>query len=181
MGSLVMFHPVRVVVGFGLCVSLAGCLQPVPRVTIPATDTSPPTVIWQLYNTQTKERREVVQDAQTVDVASTEQYVVTLAAEDLNSGVKELTLSGNVQYKCEQGSQTDAKKYDLDQQIQKATPDHENKVPIKASLVYVVELNKHGCKENWTFGGGTVALVGKGQNFVNGTQTRTLRLNLKRQ
>ena len=181
MGSLEMFHPVRVVAGLALCLSLAGCLKPVPRVAIPAADSSPPALTWQIYVVQTKERREVVQDGQTIDVPSNEQDVVTLAAEDLNSGVKEVTLSGSVQYTCEKGGQVEAKKYDLDRQVQTAAPDQENKVPIQASLAYSVELNKHGCKEYWTFGGGTISLVGKGQNFVNGAQTKTLRLNLKRQ
>jgi len=180
MSSLGTFHRVRVVSGFVLCLSLAGCLKPVPRVAIPAADSSPPTLTWQLHNVQTKERREIVQDGQTFDVPSTEQYVVTLAVEDLNSGVKEVTLSGNVRYTCEKGGQVEAKKYDLDRQVQTAAPDQDNKVPIQAALVYSVELNKHGCNEYWTFGGGTISLVGKGQNFVNGAQTKTLRLNLKR-
>jgi hypothetical protein len=114
-------------------------------------------------------------------VASTDQYVVTLAAQDLDSGVKDVSLTGHVQYTCEQGGQVEEKQYDLEPQAQKAIPDHENKVPVSASLVYSVDLNKHGCKEKQTFGGGTVSLVGKGQNFVNGTGMKTLRIHLQRQ
>ncbi len=181
MGSLVKFHPVRVVLAFGLCMSLTDCVPKTPRIVVPASDPSPPTLTWQITNVQTKERREITHDGQTIDVPSTEIDVVTLAAEDLNSGVKELTLSGSVHYKCEQGGQIEEKKYELDKQYQTAAPDYENKVPIAASLVYSVELNKHGCKDNQTFGGGTVSLAGKAQNFANGTQTKTLKLNLKRQ
>ena len=180
MGSLVTFHTVRVVLAFGLCLALPGCLKPIPRVAIPAGDASPPVLTWQLYNMQTKERREISQDGQTIDVPSTEQYVVTLAGEDVNSGVKEVTLSGKVQFKCEQAAQVEEKKYDLDRQAQTAAPDQENKVPIQASLVQAVEVNKYGCKEYWTFGGVTMSLEGKAQNFVNGVQMKTLKLNLKR-
>ena len=180
MGSLVRFYPIRVVLAFGLCVSLADCVPKTPRVVIPSTDTSPPTLIWQITNVHTKERREITQDGQTIDVPSNEIDVVTLAAEDLNSGVKELALSGSVHFKCEQGGQVEEKKYELDKQHQTAAPDYENKVPIAASLVYSVELNKHGCRDNQTFGGGTISLVGKAHNFVNGTQTKTLKVNLKK-
>lgn len=181
MGFSVAFHPVRIVFGFVLGLSLAGCLKPIPRVVIPAADTTPPTLTWQLYNMQTKERREIAQDGQTFDIPASDQFVVTVAAEDLNSGVKELTLSGKVQFKCEQGTQAEEKKYDLERQTQTAAVDYENKVPIQASLVQAVDVNKHGCKENWTFGGGTMSLEGKAQNFVNGAQAKTLKLNLKKQ
>ncbi len=164
-----------------LCAALTGCPKPIPRIPLPGADASPPTVIWQIYNVQTKERRDISQDGQTVEVQPAEQGLVTLAVEDPESGVKEVTLTGKVEYTCSQGAQTEAKKYDLEPQTQKAEADQFNKVPVSASLVYVVELNKHGCKENWNFGGGTISLVGKGQNFVNGAQMKTLRLNLKKQ
>ena len=34
-------------------------------------------------------------------------------------------------------------------------------MPIRASLVYIVEFGKMGCKENWKFGGGKLSLVGR--------------------
>lgn len=180
MGSELTCRLVRVTAGLVLGLSLVGCLKPIPRVTIPAADTSPPKMTWQFYSLQTKERRDVAQDGQTIDIPQTEQGVVTLAVEDLESGVKEVSLSGKVEFKCQQGTQVEEKKYDLESQNQRATPDHENKVPITASLVQSVDVNKHGCREFWTFAGGTISLVGKGSNFVNGTQTKTLKLNLRR-
>jgi len=180
MVSVVRVQMVRVVAGLVLGLSMAGCLKPIPRVAIPTADASPPKVTWQFYSLQTKERRDIAQDGQTIDIPQTEQGVVTLAVEDLDSGVKEVELTGKVQFKCEQGTQVEEKKYDLEAQSQRATPDHENKVPITASLVQSVDVNKHGCKEFWTFAGGTISLVGKASNFVNGTQQRTLKLNLKR-
>jgi hypothetical protein len=181
MVSFVTLVPTRIMALSVLGLALAGCPQPVPRVSIPGTDASPPSLVWQTYSLQAKERREIAQDGQSVDVPSSEQFVVTLAVEDLNSGVKEVSLTGNTRFTCEQGGQVEEKKYDLEPQNQKAIPDHENKVPVRASLVYSVDVNKHGCKEKWTFGGGTISLVGKGQNFVNGNQMKTLRLNLQRQ
>ena len=164
-----------------LGLSLVGCPQPIPRVPIPGSDTSPPTMVWQTYNMQTKERGEIMKDGQSIDVPSSEQYVVTLAVEDLNSGVKDVTLSGNVQYACGQGSQVEEKKFPLETQETKPTPDQENTVPVRASLVYVVEFGKRGCKENWMFGGGKLSLVGKAHNFVGGAMMRTLHFNLKKQ
>jgi hypothetical protein len=136
---------------------------------------------WQTYNMQTKERGEIVKDGQSIAVPSSDQYVVTLAVEDVNSGVKDVTLSGNVQYACEQGGQVEEKKFLLESQEAKSAPDQENKVPVRASLVYVVEFGKSGCKENWMFGGGKLSLVGKAQNFVGGAEMRTLDFNLKKQ
>ena len=160
--------------------SLIGCPQPIPRVSIPGSDASPPTMVWQTYNMVTKESGQIVKDGQSLDVPPGEQYVVTLTVEDLNSGVKDVTLNGNVQYTCEQGGQGENKKFSLEMQETKPIPDHENKVPITASLVYAVEFGKMGCKENWTFGGGKLSLVGKAHNFVGGAEMRTLYVNLKK-
>ncbi len=170
--------PVSIVV---LGLSLIGCPQPIPRVAIPGSDASPPTMVWQTYNMLTKENGQIVKDGQSLDVPAGEQYVVTLAVEDLNSGVKDVTLNGNVQYACEQGGQVENKKFSLESQEMKPTPDQENKVPVTATLVYAVEFGKMGCKENWTFGGGKLSLVGKAHNFVGGAEMRTLHFNLKKQ
>ena len=98
-----------------LGVVLAGCLQPVPRVPIPSSDASPPTLVWETYNLQTKERREVAQDGQTVSVQSSVQVVVTLVAEDLQSGVKDVSLGGEAQYACELNGQVEKKAVKLEQ------------------------------------------------------------------
>jgi hypothetical protein len=55
----------------------------------------------------TKESGQIVKDGQSLDVPAGEQYIVTLAVEDPNSGVKDVTLNGNVQYTCEQGGQVE--------------------------------------------------------------------------
>jgi hypothetical protein len=183
-GKIYHSHLVRLglpgfIVVMGL--SLVGCPQPIPRVPIPGSDASSPTMSWQTYNMLTKERGEIMKDGQSIDVPSGEQYVVTLAVEDLNSGVKDVTLSGVVQYACEQGGQVENKKFPLETQETKPTPDQENKVPVRASLVYAVEFGKMGCKENWMFGGGKLSLVGKAHNFVGGAEMRTLHFNLKKQ
>lgn len=163
-----------------LGLSLLGCPQPIPRVTIPASDASPPIMVWQTYNMVTKESGQIVKDGHSLDVPAAEQYVMTLAVEDLNSGVRNVTLNGDVQYTCEQGSQVENKKFPLEAQETKSTLDHEDKVPVTASLVYAVEFGKMGCKENWTFGGGKLSLVGKAHNFVGGAAMRTLHVNLKK-
>lgn len=159
----------------------AGCIKPVPMVAIPGSDASPPTLTWQTYNVVTKERKDIVQDGQTVEVAASDQYVVTFAVEDQDSGVKDAALTGHVQFKCELGEKVEEKKFDLEPQETKTTPNHENKVAVSAALTYVVEFNKRGCKELETFGGGTLSLTGKGHNSVNGGGMKTLRMNLKRQ
>lgn len=164
-----------------LGLSGAGCVKQVPKVAIAATDASPPKLIWEAYNLQSKERREIQQDGQSLSVAPGELYVVTLTVEDLESGVKEVSLTGSADYKCEQSGQVEEQKYQLEPQEQKAAPDFENKVPVRASLTYSVDLSKHGCKEHQRFGGGTVSLTGKGQNFVNGGGTNTLRIDLQPQ
>jgi hypothetical protein len=119
---------------FPLGFALAGCLQPVPRVTIPSSDASPPTLVWETYHLQTRERREIPQDGQTLAVQSSEQVVVTLIVEDLHSGVKDVSLGGEGQYACELGGQVEKKVVKLEQQDTTRIPDHENKVPVKASL-----------------------------------------------
>ena len=161
--------------------SLLGCPPPIPRVSIPGSDASPPTMVWQTYNMLTKESGLIVKDGQSLDVPAGEQYVVTLAVEDLNSGVKDVILNGNVQYVCEQGGQIENKKFPLETEETKLTPDQENKVPVTASLAYAVEFGKMGCKDNWIFDGGKLSLVGKAHNFVGGAEMRTLHINLKKQ
>jgi hypothetical protein len=176
--NLVRFglHGLLVVVGL----SFAGCPQPVPRVSIPNSDASPPIMVWRTYNMQTRENGEITKDGQSLDVPANEQYVVTLAVEDLNSGVKHVTLSGNVQYVCEQGSQGETKRFILETQETKGVPDEKDTVPIRAALAYPVEFGKMGCKEFWKFGGGKLTLSGTAYNFVGGAEARTLFINLKK-
>lgn len=159
----------------------AGCIKPVPMVAIPGSDASPPTFAWQTYNVVTKERKDIVQDGQTIEVAASDQYVVTFIVEDQDSGVKDAALTGHVQFKCELNGKVDEKKFDLEPQETKTVSNHENQVAVSAALTYVVEFNKRGCKELETFGGGTLSLMGKGHNSVNGGGVKTLRMNLNRQ
>lgn len=166
---------------FVLGLSLVGCLKPVPKVSIPASDASPPTLVWEIYNLQTKERREIAQDGQTLEVPSNEQVIVTIAVEDPQSGVKDVSLDGDGQYACELGGQTDKKPVKLEQQNTTRIPDHENKVPVSASLSYTVEFGKMGCKEAERFAGGKLSLVAKGHNFVNGAASKSLHFDLKKQ
>ncbi|HEY7531144.1 MAG TPA: hypothetical protein VH681_00015, partial [Nitrospiraceae bacterium] len=164
-----------------VAVTVAGCLKPVPTVVIPSSDPSPPTLAWEIYNLQTRERQPLTQDSQMVEVPASDQIIVTIAVEDLQSGVKEVSLSGEGQYACELGGKTEQKPIKLEQQNTTRVPDHENKVPVSASLSYTVEFGKMGCKEAEQFGGGKLSLVGKGQNFVNGNGTKSLHFNLKKQ
>jgi len=166
---------------FVLGLSLVGCLKQVPTVPIPGADASPPTLVWETYNLQTKERREIAQDGQTLDVPSHEQVIVTIAVEDLQSGVKDLSLGGEGQYECELGGHDEKKAVKLEQQDTTRIPDHENKVPVSASLSYTVEFGKMGCKEAERFAGGSLTLVGKGHNFLNGAATKKLHFDLKKQ
>lgn len=110
----------------------AGCIKPVPMVAIPGSDASPPTLTWQTYNVVTKERKDIAQDGQTIEVAGSDQYVVTLMVEDPESGVKNASLTGHVQFKCELGGQVEEKKYDLEPQETKTTPNHENQVAVSS-------------------------------------------------
>src|SRR5690349_2756060 len=110
----------------------AGCVKPVPMVAIPGSDASPPTLAWQTYNVVTKERKDIVQDGQTVEVAASDQYVVTFAVEDQESGVKDATLTGHVQFKCELGGKVvEEKNFDLEPQETKTLPNHENQVAVR--------------------------------------------------
>src|SRR5262249_53727796 len=143
-----------------LGLSGAGCVKQVPKVAMAATDASPPKLAWEVYNLRSKERREAQQGGQSLDVAPGELYVVTLTVEDLESGVQEVSLTGNADYRCEQSGHVEEQKYQLEPQEQKAAPDFENKVPVRASLTYSVDLSRHGCKEQQRFGGGTVSVTG---------------------
>lgn len=162
-----------------LGLSMASCVKQVPKVAIPRSDASPPKLVWEVYNLQTKERRQIQQDGRSVDIAPGDLYVVTLAVEDPESGVKEASLTGNADYKCEEGGKVEEKKYQLELQEQQASPDFENKVPVGASLTYSVDVSKHGCMERQRFGGGTMSFTGKGKNFLNSAGTKTLRINLQ--
>ncbi|HLZ34725.1 MAG TPA: hypothetical protein VKP13_11950 [Nitrospira sp.] len=161
--------------------SVAGCLKPVPRVAIPASDPSPPILMWETYSQQTRERGEIKQDGQTLEVKPGEQVVVTFAVEDLESGVKSVTLGGEGEFACELGGKSEKKTVHLEPQQTSPLPDHENKVPVRAGLTYAVDFAKSGCKEAETFGGGTLSLAGTGQNFSHGTAAKTLHVDLKKQ
>jgi len=114
-------------------------------------------------------------------VPSNEQVIVTIAVEDPQSGVKDVSLSGESQYACELDDHTEKKAVKLEQQDTTRIPDHENKVPVSASLSYTVEFGKMGCKEAERFAGGKLTLIGKGHNFLNGAATKKLHFDLKKQ
>ncbi len=162
----------------GLCST--GCVKSVPRVAVPASDATPPTIVWETYNMQTKMRGEIAKDGEMLAVPAGEQYVLTLAAEDLDSGVTNVTLGGDVRYSCLKDGQAEAKQYALESQEMKPVPVQEQTMPVRASLVYVVEFGKMGCKEFWTFGGGQLTLIGKAQNAVGATTQRTLHVQLNK-
>jgi hypothetical protein len=103
----------------------------------------------------------VAQDGQTLAVQSSEQVVVTLVVEDFHSGAKDVSLGGEADCACEPGGQVEKKAVKLEQQNTTRIPDHENKVPVRASLSYTVEFGKAGCKEAERFAGGKLSLVGK--------------------
>ena len=66
-GKVCHSHQIRLVLsGFivVLGLSLVGCPQPIPRVPIPGSDASPPTMAWQTYSMQTKESGAIVKDGQ---------------------------------------------------------------------------------------------------------------------
>ena len=159
--------------------ALGGCVKHVQMIAIPEKDASPPKLVWEVYNMQTKETKAIDQDGQSFVVAPGDLYVVTLAAEDLESGVKEVSLTGNADFKCEQGGKVEEKKYPLETQTQKASPDYDKKVPIKAGLTLSVDQSKHGCTEHQRFDGGTISLTGKAQNSLNGAGTKALRITLQ--
>jgi len=176
----------------GVCIKLAGYFifplmvffvtgcESIPRVPVLPSDSSPPKLLWEAYNMQTKARKEIAKDGQSLDVPSDQPYRIALAVEDFESGVKSVTLGGEVQYACDKDGQVDNKQYGLQTQKTKPEPDPENKVPIRASLVYVAQFGKMGCKEFWTFGGGNLTLVGKAQNSAGGIDQRTLHVQLKK-
>jgi hypothetical protein len=159
---------------------VTGCSEPVPRVPVPLSDASPPKMLWEAYNMQTKARAEIAKDGQSLDVPSDQPYRIALAVEDFESGVKSVTLGGEVQYGCVKDGEVDNKHYGLQTQKTKPEPDQHNTVPVRASLVYVVQFGKMGCQESWTFGGGNLTLVGKVQNSAGGIDQRTLHVQLKK-
>lgn len=165
---------------FALTVLFTTGCESTPRVPVLLSDASPPKLMWEAYNIQNNQRAEIAKDGQSLDLPSDQPYSITLAGEDFESGVKSLTLGGEVQYTCEKDGQMDKKQYGLQTQKTKPEPDSQNQVPVRASLVYVVEFGKTGCQESWTFGGGNLTLVGKAQNSAGGIDQRTLRVRLKK-
>ena len=158
---------------------VTGC-QSIPRVPVLLSDASPPKLLWEAYNIHTNARGEFAKDGQSLDVPSDQAYKITLAVEDLESGVKSVTLAGEVQYACVKDGEVDKKQYGLLTQKTKPEPDPDNRVPIRASLDYVVEFGMIGCEEFWTFGGGNLTLVGKAQNSAGGINQRILHVHLKK-
>jgi len=178
-----LFVHVRVILYFSFALMLlfvTSCSQSIPRVPVLLSDATPPKLLWEAYNMQTKAREEIAKDGQSLDVPADQSYNITLAVEDFESGLKSVTLGGEVQYTCEKDGQVDNKQYGLQTQKTKPEPDQDNTVPVRASLVYVVQFGKMGCQQSWTFGGGNLTLVGKARNSADGIDQRTLHVHLKK-
>lgn len=171
---------VRVILYFSSALLFVTGCQSIPRVPVLVSDASPPKLLWEAYNMHTNARGEFGKDGQSLDLPSDQPYKITLDVEDLESGVKIVTLGGEVEYACVKDGEVDKKHYGLPTQKTKPEPDPDNQVPIRASLVYVVEFGKMGCKESWIFGGGNLTLVGKARNSAGGIDQRTLHVHLKK-
>lgn len=162
----------RVALAVGLLVILQGASCKTPA---PTSDSTPPVLKWSVVNDVTRETQKFTGDGNVTGSAG-DSFTVTLRAED-PQGVHRIALGGSATWSCVQGEigQTKIAEYETD--VQELEPDSEGKVLTKIFLIRDVDLSSFSCPSGFAFGGGSVELVGEGENYFGGTTMGTLTLS----
>ena len=162
---------------FGVLFStLVGC----QKVKKPASDSTPPKLIWNVFNHGTNAQADHP-SSPTINAKRGEKYQITLKAND-PEGVKSIQLnpslgSGEMSWTCKgpPGGENVAqnKNATLGPMTQNLAPDADGNVLTSIFLITELDFTME-CQAGWSFSGGTAKLTGQASNYFGGTTTETL-------
>lgn len=139
-------------------------------IKLPTFDNTPPTLLWNVYNKDTKEGKDYL-GSPTIKVASGDKYRITLKAIDADGGVKSITSGdGWVNWTCKSPGPENAESQaseTWDETIQNFTPDGNGMVLTSFVIMRDVDFTL-SCQDSWSFNEGGGQLKGQATNYYGG-------------
>jgi hypothetical protein len=166
----------------GLSVVVAGCDN--VKVKLPASDSTPPILVWNVYNHETGAQADHP-GSPTLNAKRGEHYRIILKAND-PGGVKQIKInpsigSGEMAWTCKgpPGGENVAqsKTATLGPMTQDLAPDSNNMVLTSIFLIFELDFSMD-CQTNWSFSGGSAHLTGQASNYYGGVTTENLKFNV---
>ena len=152
----------------------AGCSPAVPK---PTSDSTPPTLRWQILNKADNSSQDI-SGGGTIAAHIGDFYVVTFFAED-QQGIHKISLASNVSWQCASGDTAQNHGPSLGSPIsQTLQPDSQGNVLTSIFLIQNADLGTFDCQSGYAFNGGNLTFSGQGENYFNGTTPGKLVFNV---
>jgi hypothetical protein len=165
-----------------VCLSFAGCAD--LKVKKPASDSTPPALVWNVYNHETGAQADHP-GSPTLNAKRGEHYRIILKAKD-PGGVSSIKInptigSGEMGWTCKAppGGENVAqsKTATLKGMTQNLVPDSNGEVLTSIFLIFELDLSMD-CQAGWIFTAGHAQLTGRASNYFGGTTTEVLKFNI---
>jgi hypothetical protein len=166
----------------GICLCFAGCAD--LKVKKPASDSTPPALVWNVYNHDTGAQADHP-GSPTLNAKRGEHYRIILKAKD-SGGVKSIQINpalggGEMTWTCKAppGGENVAqsKTATLKGLKQNLAPDSNGDVLTSIFLIFELDFSMD-CQAGWNFTAGHAQLTGRASNYFGGTTTEVIKFNI---
>lgn len=165
-----------------VCLPFAGCAD--LKVKKPASDSTPPTLVWNVYNHETGAQADHP-GSPTLNAKRGEHYRIILKA--INpGGISSIKInptigSGEIAWTCKAppGGENVAqsKTATLKGMTQNLAPDSNGYVLTSIFLIFELDFTLE-CQAGWNFSAGHAQLTGRATNYFGGTTTEVIKFNI---
>ena len=165
-----------------VCFTFAGCAD--LKVKLPASGSTPPALIWNVYNHDTGAQADHP-GSPTINAKRGEHYRIILKAKD-PEGVKSIQInptlgSGEMSWTCKAppGGENIAQNKDatFGKMAQNLAPDSNGYVLTSIFLIFELDFSMD-CQASWNFTAGNAKLTGRASNYFGGTTTEVIKFNV---
>jgi hypothetical protein len=173
-------NPLCLLAIVSLC--FAGCAD--LKVKKPASDSTPPALVWNVYNHDTRAKADHP-GSPTLNAKRGEHYRIILKAND-SGGVKSIQInpaigSGEMSWTCKAppGGENVAqsKTATLKGLKQNLAPDSNGDVLTSIFLIFELDFSMD-CQAGWNFSAGHAQLTGRASNYFGGTTNEVIKFNI---
>ena len=157
---------------------LAACTN--LKVKLPASDSTPPMLVWNVYSHDTSQQNDHP-GSPTLTAKRGQTFRITLKASD-PQGVKSIELNptlggGELAWQCTSGGLGQNKTATLAPMVQNLSPDSNGMVLTSIFLIQSLDFTME-CQAGWTFKGGSGQLTGRASNYFGGVTTETIKFTV---
>lgn len=155
-----------------LCLTFAGCAD--LKVQKPTKDSTPPALVWNVFNHESREQKEYVDSFLKLTVKRGQHYRIILKAKD-PEGVKSIQIGPEKSWTCGPADENIATQGTPDFSPLKddLEPDSDGKVLTSTFLIYELNFTME-CLEQGKFTGGNARLTGLASNYFDATTKKVI-------